>query len=299
MSTNGSKKGNPFRSIGEIVTYRDYSLLWFGQSVSQIGDAITAIAVPLVVYNLTHSILNLTASFVVQAIPWIAFGPFAGVVVDRINRRHVLILSDLLRALAIGLIFLAHTVVVIYLLTFLSQILATVFAPARSSVIPALVPRHVYVRAISLSQASYQIVQFLGPLIASGIIAATGTPRVAVLADCVSFCIATLATVLTKIPPAAARVTKGDEEDKPSFFAAFTEGAAFLWKNKTLRFATNINVLKSLIQSAVLVGCVLYVKLDMALAANVADRVYGLVVSAMGVGMAVGALMIGTSMAGI
>jgi MFS family permease len=95
------KKSGPSSSFREIIGNRDYTLLWAGQTISQVGDALTVVAIPLLVYTLGHSVASLTLSFVIESLPWIVIGPIAGVIVDRVNRRNVLIMSDLLRAVLV------------------------------------------------------------------------------------------------------------------------------------------------------------------------------------------------------
>lgn len=286
------KKSGKSASFREIIGNRDYSLLWAGQTISQVGDALTVVAVPLLVYTLGHSVASLTLSFVIESLPWIVIGPIAGVVVDRVNRRNVLIMSDFLRAILVTSIFFLHSVPLIYLMSFLSQSLATVFAPARSATIPDLISKELYVKAISLSQSSFQTVQIIGPFLAAGIIAVSGGPRAAVLIDAVSFLIGTGMTLLIRFPPQSLQGMAANK--KPPFFRSLQEGAAFLVKHNVLRYATSINILKALIQSVVLVGSVLYVKSEMGLTANASNSFYGIVVTAIGVGIVIGTTLIGT-----
>lgn len=286
------KKSGPSSSFREIIGNRDYTLLWAGQTISQVGDALTVVAIPLLVYALGHSVASLTLAFVIESLPWIVIGPIAGVFVDRVNRRNVLILSDLLRAVLVVSIFFLHSVPLIYLMSFLSQALATIFAPARSATIPELIGKERYVQAISLSQSSFQTVQIIGPFIAAGIIALSGGPRAALLVDAISFFIGTGMTLLIRFPAHSLRGISADK--KPPFFQSLREGAAFLVKHRILRYATSINILKSMTQSVVLVGSVLYVKSEMGLSANNSNSFYGIVVTAIGVGIVIGTTLIGT-----
>lgn len=65
----------------------DYLKFWMGQAISQFGDTFTSIAVPLSLYQLTKSPVQLGLGFFVSSIPWILIGPIAGGIVDHIDRK--------------------------------------------------------------------------------------------------------------------------------------------------------------------------------------------------------------------
>ncbi|MBL0388413.1 MFS transporter [Tumebacillus sp. ITR2] len=288
MSNTTSTAAPGFR---DVISNRNYVWLWLGQTISQIGDSLTIVAVPLLVYALTQSATSLTLTFVIESLPWILIGPFAGVLIDRINRRTVLIWVDLLRALIVAAIFFSHSVSLIYVMIFLSQTLAAVFAPARSAVIPELIERDLYVKAISLSQSSFQTVQILGPFLATGVITLFGGPRASFLVDTVTFLAAVSCTMMIRFPKQSVKANAG--QPKVSFFKSFGEGTAFLVKHKVLRYVTAINLLKAVTQSVILVSSVLYVKTQLQMSEQDSDRVYGLVVAATAIGIILGTTLIG------
>jgi MFS family permease len=75
-----------------------------GSLVSRIGDALYSFALPWMAYELTHSSLVLGTLYATEIVPVLRFGAFAGVYVDRLNRRHLLLGADLLRAMLVALI---------------------------------------------------------------------------------------------------------------------------------------------------------------------------------------------------
>ena len=86
---------------------RDYRFLWIGFLVSQIGDWFNLIASASLVAKLTESGTQLSLLFLARFLPLFVMSPFAGVVSDRFDRRYVMILSDILRALTVvGLLFI-------------------------------------------------------------------------------------------------------------------------------------------------------------------------------------------------
>src|ERR1700730_4288232 len=85
----------------------NYWKYWFGQTISNLGSSITLFALPLLVYKLTGSALNLAISTAANMLPYLLFGLLLGAVMDRVNRKRLMISVDILRALVIATIPLA------------------------------------------------------------------------------------------------------------------------------------------------------------------------------------------------
>src|SRR5215211_5914194 len=88
----------------DIFKKRNFTLLWFAQLVSTIGSSLTDLAAGILVWNLTGSALNVGLTLMVTAIPTLFVGLFAGVFVDRFNRKYILLASDILRGILVLLI---------------------------------------------------------------------------------------------------------------------------------------------------------------------------------------------------
>src|SRR5919112_881218 len=88
-----------------LLRQRNFSLLWFGGLISFIGDWVLIVALPVYVYTLTNSVLATGLMFMVAVLPSIAIGSFAGVFVDRWDRRRTLIVTNLLAAPLLLLLF--------------------------------------------------------------------------------------------------------------------------------------------------------------------------------------------------
>ena len=87
-----------------LLLTRDFGLVWSGQLISQIGDGISKLALLWFVYSITGSPLKTSVIGLLQTIPPIILGPVIGVYVDRLPKKLLLVGSDLLRAVLIGLI---------------------------------------------------------------------------------------------------------------------------------------------------------------------------------------------------
>jgi len=132
---------------GVLLRHRDFRLLWGGETVSELGSQVSLLAIPLLAVRTLHAttfqmgLLTAasTAAFLVVGLP-------AGVWVDRMRRRRIMIASDLGRVLALGSIPVAYAVGALtlaqhFVVTLVSGILTVFFDVAYQSYLPALVGR--------------------------------------------------------------------------------------------------------------------------------------------------------------
>lgn len=136
--------------------------------ISQVGDGITKLALLWFVYAITGSPLKTTIIGLLQTVPPILFGPFVGVCVDRLPKKWIMIGSDVLRALLIGVIpclvsVEAFSVERLYILVFLHAIASAVFGPALTASVPFLVSRTQYTAANALLQSTTSLGVIVGP----------------------------------------------------------------------------------------------------------------------------------------
>lgn len=144
---------------------RNFRLLWFGQLVSQLGDWFNTVAVYALLYEITGSATAVAGMMVVQFLPIAVVGPLAGVIVDRHDRRRIMIAADLVRGVAIlGLLLAdsASTVWMAYAAVGVSVAATGFFEPARSSTIPMLVDKTDIITANALSTASWSAMLAIG-----------------------------------------------------------------------------------------------------------------------------------------
>jgi DHA3 family macrolide efflux protein-like MFS transporter len=151
--------------LKDLLTIRDFRYLWTGQVISNFGDSMTSLALLLMVNELTGSTAALATLSILLAVPSLTFGLVAGVFVDRIDRRKIMIVSDLLRAffvLAFVMVDSVEHLWVLYLVSFIQASIGTFFNPARSAIVPNVVPKDSLMAANSVSQSSRIIFTVLG-----------------------------------------------------------------------------------------------------------------------------------------
>jgi MFS family permease len=182
-------------AVREVLKLRDFRLLWLAQVVSDFGDSLTTLALLILVNQLTGSTAALATMAIVLAIPQVTFGLIAGVYVDRIDRKRIMIVSDLLR----GILVLGFTLVgsrdqlwLLYLLGFVQATIGTFFTPARGALTPHLVPPAGLLAANSLAQTSRIVFGLLGTAAAGVLIGALGIFWPAFVLDALTFFISAL-----------------------------------------------------------------------------------------------------------
>ncbi len=159
--------------LKDLLKIQDYRYLWFGQIVSDFGDSMTNLALLLLVNHLTGSTAALATMAIMLALPSLTFGLFAGVIVDRADRKRVMILSDILRGIfVLGFILVdsSQKIWMLYSIGFIQAAIATFFNPARGALIPNIVPKEGLLSANSISQTSRIIFGLLGTAFAGFII---------------------------------------------------------------------------------------------------------------------------------
>ncbi len=178
-------------SVGVLAPLRvaDYRKLWIGQMVSVVGDKLNQIAMGIMVYKITGSMLQMGVMLGVTVLPSALFGLLAGAYVDRWDRRRTMIGADVLRAGLVLLIPWAMAnggVVSAYLLAFSVATIALFFEPAKLSLIPQLVPDDELLAANSLDNASSAISELAGLAFAGVVVGVLGYARAFTL-DAVSY----------------------------------------------------------------------------------------------------------------
>src|SRR5215218_2813200 len=194
--------------------------LWIGQGTSFVGDAVSMIALVVLVVEITGSASAVGGALVARLLPTIA-SPLAGVLADRFDRRIVLVGSDLARAgLVLGLVF-ARDLATIYVLVFLMGLARTVFNPTVRAAFPSVVGGGDLTRANALISGTFSVSETAGPALGGLLVATVGTDAAFVL-DAVTYLIS--ATLLSLTPLARPQ----RDEDRAGFGEDLKAGFTYL-----------------------------------------------------------------------
>lgn len=180
----------------------DFWTFFVGQTASNLGTSFTLFALPLLVYKLTGSSLNLAITTAADMLPYLLFGLLIGAWVDRVDRKRLMLVTDLTRAAVIATIplmaTLGHlTVMWIYGVAFLQSTLGIFFNSAEFAAIPSLVRMDDLVSANGRVQASYSAAQVLGPVL-GGVLVLLVPVSALMLFDAGSFLISVTSLLLIR-----------------------------------------------------------------------------------------------------
>jgi MFS family permease len=174
-----------------------------GQTVSNVGSSFTIFVLPLLVFKLTGSAFNLALVASAEYLPYLLFGLIIGAWVDRVDRRRLMILTDIAQALVISSIPLLGALGLlsvwwIYAVGFVSSTLWIFFNTAEFAAVPSLVPEEDLPAANGYLQASYATATVVGPLLA-GLLVAVAPIHLVLVVDALSFLVSALAVGLIKV----------------------------------------------------------------------------------------------------
>lgn len=201
--------------------------LWWGQIVSQLGDWFNAIALYSLLYQLTGSATSVAALMVLQFLPAAIITPFAGVVVDRFDRRKIMIAADIVRGVVIlGLLLVRSpgTVWIAYVVIAIAVGATGFFEPAKSSTLPSIVAREDLVTANALSTGTWSVMLAVGASIGGLVSAAFGRDTTFVL-NAISFFASAVLVAKIRVPPRT-------EVAASTGFAPFVEGFRYLREHR-------------------------------------------------------------------
>ena len=155
----------------------EFTRLWIGQLVSNLGDWFNTVAVLALVYDLTQSGLSTGLIIIASTLPAFLLTPYAGVMVDRFDRRKIMMTADLTRGvLALGMLLVRtpNEIWLLYLFSALLVAFASFFGPALNASIPNLVSSDELISANALSSATWGLMLAVGAAVGGVVIAAAG-----------------------------------------------------------------------------------------------------------------------------
>lgn len=240
---------------------RDFWLFFVGQTVSNLGTSFTLFALPLLVYQLTGSALNLAITTAADMLPYLLFGLVIGAWVDRLDRRRMMMVVDTLRALAVvsipAVFALGHlTVWWIYGVAFLSATLGIFFTSGEFAAIPSLVSADDLVTANGRVQASYSAAQVAGPILAGVLVALLPVPAFMVI-DALSFVVSVVTLTLIRTS-----FNQGDEPaaERKHILRDVAEGLRYVLRHPVLRNISAMMALVNFVGTSTMAQLVLFGK---------------------------------------
>lgn len=275
-------RANARKQFGLAFRSPTFVVLWLSEALSLIGDRLIMVALVTLVYDRTGSASAVGLLMLCKAIPALALGSLAGACVDRWNRKWIMVIANLLQGLLVFCLPLAPGMVLIFVIYLAMSMVNQFFVPARSATIPDLVAPEALLTANSLFAISFVAAMAIGPAIGTWI-----TERVSLNAafytDAATFLIPALAVTFLVIPRQRRAAAK------PGLGSDLRAGLAFARSQPAVLAAlATISAAFLVIGTLSVTGVVITRDI-----LNVESSKFGVMMSALGVGMLGGAVASG------
>ncbi|MEU5692154.1 MFS transporter [Actinosynnema sp. NPDC020468] len=266
-----------------LARNRNYTLLWSGQAIAEIGFSATQLALPLLALAITGSPVLAGLVLTVDSTAQLVVGLPAGALVDRWDRRRIMlcceaaqavVLVGLVVALVTGAVTIAHLLGVAVVL----GAARALFEPAEDACLPRLVPEEQLATAVAMNTARSSLGQMVGTTV-GGILYALNR-WLPFLLDLLSHCVAFVALLFLRVPPAPRRV------ERQHFVVEIVEGLRWAWQRREIRVTSACAVVLNLFFSAFYL-----VVLVLAKSRGISAAEIGVMASMLGVGGVLGALV--------
>jgi len=265
--------------FGAVFSNLGFMLLWLGQLTSQLADRIFVYVLMILIYQSTHSNLGVSLPLLAFGIPSVLVAPWAGIIVDRVDRKGILVVSDVVRGLLILLIIplIAKSLLWIFLVSLLIYTAAQFFAPAETSSIPELVDKPNLIVANSL----FMITWMASSVVGFGL----GAPIVNLFAEKMTFIISAslyffsaAAVLLIPLKP------KEPSKTRREIWGDILIGFEFIRRNQVVRYG----LLKLFVAASAIATLSLLAISYAGDVLKIGERNFGYLIIAVGVGMLFG-----------
>ena len=240
MNTSSTAINKPVGYVDLVRGNTNFRYLWSGQIVSLLGDWFNLIASASLVAALTQSGIAVGGLFVVRMLAPFLVSPFAGVAADRYNRKHLLILTDIGRALTvIGFLFVREPgqIWLLYALTAIQLGLSGFFFPARNAILPDIVTRQELGAANALSSATWSVMLAFGAAL-GGIVAGQWGVYPAFIIDALTFLGSAILISRIKYHHESALISA--DNSVGAAVRQYVDGLSYLWRHQdSLAIALN------------------------------------------------------------
>ncbi|GCE13970.1 MFS transporter [Tengunoibacter tsumagoiensis] len=256
---------------------RQFNIFWFGQTLSVLGDSFAVIAIPLLVLQATGSVATMGLVTGVFGVGQVVMGIFAGLLVDRLDRRKLMIFSDLARTLLYLTIPICWYVYgpqlwLIFVVVALGSCLGMTFQITYVTTIANLVDTDQITEANGRMQVTYAIAFVLGPVLAGAVSGSFGS-SVAISFDALSFFVSAFSIFFIRLKP---QQTLPPVSMKGNVRQEFLAGLQFLWKQPVLRWVTILLFFLTILTSGAMDLFMFHLKHDLKQSDSVVGIVFGL-----------------------
>jgi NRE family putative nickel resistance protein-like MFS transporter len=278
------------RSFGAIFQLPRFRLLWGSQLAGSLGEAVAQVALPLYVYQLSGSARLLGLFFVLQTLPRVILAPVAGLLADRLDRRRLMLVADVGRAVTVAALPFTEAVSQVAVLAALVAVGTAIARPAELAAVPMVAGPRLLVSALALVQVSNVITRIIGPALGAGIVATAGpAPAFWVQMLCFVVSASLVWRLVLPSPEPRSPVTDGSGLVSSALRTELLAGLRVVWFNCVVRGITAAEVLWQVVGTVFVIGLVVYTEETISLGEH-AGTVFALLMATISAGAATGAI---------
>jgi len=282
------------RSIGYyrlLKTNRPFRNLWYAQVISELGDWLNSIAIYALILSVGGAGMAMATAMMAKLLPIFFVSPIAGVLIDRWDRKAIMMVSDLLRfVVVLGFLLVddKNDLWLLYTLAVVEIALAGFFEPARSAVIPSLTAREDLVTANALSGSTWSVMLAVGAALGGGVVSLFGI-KTAFVVDACTFLVS--AWFVSRIEfPAAGAARPAPAATPPTGWSDLIDGFRYLLRKPVV-------LVLALLKSGLALGGGLMTLIplfanNMFASASAVSMATGLMYSSRGLGAALGPILV-------
>jgi len=231
---SGSPTETPIGYLSLLKQNSAFRNLWYGQVISELGNWVNSIALYALILQLTGSGMAMAAAMMAKLLPMVIISPFAGVVIDCMDRKKVLIASDILRCFTVlGFLIVdsREDLWIVYTLTLFEVALTGFFEPARSAILPSIVEKNHLVTANALSGSTWSIMLTLGAALGGFVVSFFGI-KTAFILDALTYLLS--AGFIIKISYPNTKYKERIKKQNSSGIKGLVEGLRYLISHPTV-----------------------------------------------------------------
>ncbi|MCL5782743.1 MAG: MFS transporter [Candidatus Thermoplasmatota archaeon] len=275
-----------------VFKYRNFRFLWLGATVSASGFTVGNVVMEWMIYHTTHAALLLTLFGVVEFVPMLMVGILAGAIVDRGDRRKLMIISDLVRAgamatLAITVLFVGFELFPVFVIVAVISVFGTIFEPAAGALLPSLINDEDLSNANGFLEAGRTLASMIGNPLGGIVIFLVGVAS-GLIYNSTTFAISALAVGMLTVPSSIRKVHETTTEGSNKLLEEVKSGFTFLASKKPLLIMTVASIFLNFF-SFYNMYMVVYV-LDIL---HKGPAVFGIILGSSSIGYAVGGVLTG------
>ncbi|MDD2960981.1 MAG: MFS transporter [Muribaculaceae bacterium] len=241
---------------------KDYTLLWWGQFVSQVGNRLYLMALSWYFVATINNAEGLFLLFVISSLPSLLFGAFVGPLIEKWNKKRIIIFCDIISGILTGILaFMVYNNVanepIIYLICFLLNSVNMLFSPAVNSIIPVIIPATHLQKGMSYIKMITFLGQILGAAIGGMLVGLIGV-YLTILLNSVSFILSAFSEVFINFE----EVVKSKRE---KYLTSMKEGWKYVYSNKLVKRVTIISVACNLFLPVIFIFIPIIIKTELGL----------------------------------